>query len=67
MDEMKTVVETYCPFCGEVHYVTVSIQGLRDWENGALIQDALPELTADEREALISGMCPDCMKKYFGD
>lgn len=67
MDTMKTVVEIYCPFCGKVHTVTASVQGLRDWENGECIQNALPELSATERESLISGICPDCQRDIFGE
>jgi uncharacterized Zn finger protein (UPF0148 family) len=64
---MKTVIEIYCPFCGKVHTVTASVQGLRDWENGESIQRALPELSATERESLISGICPDCQRDFFGE
>jgi hypothetical protein len=35
-------------------------QGLID-----LIQNALPSLTSDEREALMTGMCPSCWEKMF--
>lgn len=31
------------------------IAGYRAWENGVLIQDALPMLTPDEREILMNG------------
>lgn len=64
----------YCPICHETTNVTVSIAGYRAWLNGALIQKAMPELTAAERERLISGICPKCWdtivkgdtKEYFG-
>lgn len=36
------------------------------WEEGELIQDALPYLSADERELLISGICGGCFDKMFG-
>jgi hypothetical protein len=35
------------------------------WEGGALIQDALGYLTADERELLISGTCGACFDNMF--
>ena len=42
------------------------VAGLKAWEDGELIQDALPNLTADQRELLISGTCDDCWKTMFG-
>jgi len=30
------------------------------WEEGALIQDAMPDATEDQREFLISGCTPEC-------
>jgi hypothetical protein len=36
------------------------------WESGALIQDAMPNLTPDEREFLISGMTKDDWNNLFG-
>lgn len=30
------------------------------WRGGELIQDAMPKLTADEREFVISGCTPSC-------
>ena len=35
------------------------------WENGKLIQDVMPYLSADEREVLISGICGPCFDKMF--
>jgi hypothetical protein len=45
----------------------VSETGIAKWRGGALIQDALPELDADQRELLVSGIHPECWAKMFGD
>lgn len=37
------------------------------WQNGALIQNAMPELTADEREFLLTGMTPEEWDATFGE
>ena len=37
------------------------------WQNGALIQHVMPQLTRDEREFLISGYTPEDWKETFGD
>lgn len=40
--------------------------GMRAYKAGALIQDAFPFLSADEREFLISGILPDEWERLFG-
>ena len=56
-----------CPFCGCVNFINVPFEGYNAWKNGELIQNAMPELSADEREMLISGICPDCWDNMFGE
>ena len=63
---MKINVEIICPFCGAEHSVEVNLAGFEAWQNGELIQKALPELSPTEREQLISGLCPKCQAKVFG-
>ena len=36
--------------------LNVTIQQIKDWEEGTLIQDAMPNLNSIEREFLISGV-----------
>jgi len=62
---MLVTISTCCPFCGKENNVTVNSIDFEAWENGALIQDVMPYLSADEREALISGICPSCWDKMF--
>lgn len=47
--------------------VTVSEQELSKWQGGAYIQDAMPTLSAEEREFLISGFTPHEWNIIFGD
>lgn len=50
-----------CILCGTVSPMIVAEkEDVRRWHEGALIQNALPYLTDDEREWLISSMCPKC-------
>ena len=64
---MPMEIECHCPFCGVVRTVTVDAIDYLAWEVGdALAQDAFPYLSADEREMLISGICPTCWEKTFG-
>ena len=64
-DEMIEIATT-CPFCGEDNSINVKYSDYADYLAGALAQEAFPYLLAEEREMLISGMCPNCQKKMFG-
>lgn len=59
-------VITRCPFCGRGNKVEVNEIDYLDWDNGMHAQDAFPYLSAEEREMLISGICPTCWEKMFG-
>ena len=60
-------VELICPMCGDVHYVSFIEKDFDEWQNGELIQNAMPYLEPFEREQLISHLCPDCQEQVFGD
>ena len=61
---MMTII-TKCPWCGEEHEVEVPFEGYLAWQSGEPIQVAMPQLSADKREMLISGVCPKCWEKAF--
>jgi hypothetical protein len=54
------VVLRTCMFCKEDSEVTVPAQGLYDWEHTKKIQDAFPNLTADQREQVMTGTHAKC-------
>lgn len=58
-------VSCTCPFCGKVTEVLVPARGYRLWQEGELIQNALPDLCLTDRETLISGLCLDCQADVF--
>lgn len=62
----EVCVVTQCPFCGRGNEVEVNEADYWDWQDGMMAQDAFPYLSADEREMLISGICPTCWDKMFG-
>lgn len=65
---MMMTIETMCPFCGEINTVEMDINAYADWQfNGKNIQDAAPEMSPTDREMLISGICPKCQVKIFGE
>lgn len=47
--------------------LNVTFEQLAQWEGGKLIQDVMPQLTADEREFLISGAMPGEFEEIFKD
>ena len=61
------IVEVSCVMCGTVHKLTVPEAGYKLWATGQRKrQHALPKLTPEERELLMSGICPTCWDKIFG-
>jgi len=55
-----------CSMCGELHITTYPWIGFMTYvRQGKLIQDAMPDVSAENREFLISGICPDCQKEIF--
>jgi hypothetical protein len=66
MDNPTTTVVIQCVSCQELHNIqNVSCRGYIDWQNGAYIQDSLADLSADDREMLISHICPECWAQMF--
>lgn len=64
---MTVVIPVQCRACGGQHKIAVDFDAFVAWKGGELlIQDALPELSADERELLISGTCGVCWDGWFG-
>lgn len=56
-----------CPFCGKTTRIEVDETAFANWQNGMLIQDALPMTTATEREVIKTGMCVACQNMIFGE
>ena len=66
MEDNKILVEGTCRLCGKVHSFVADFEGVVAWQSGELIQNALPEVSASDREFLISGICPNCWDDMFG-
>jgi len=45
----------------------VTPEQIKAWENGMLIQDAMPNLSQDEREFIITGITPEGWDALFGE
>jgi hypothetical protein len=67
INHKEVTIITACPFCGHANEIEVNEADYWDWQDGELAQNAFPYLSADEREMLISGICPKCWAKTFGE
>lgn len=56
-----------CMMCGKDGDVVAPLAEVRRWEQGELIQHAMPSLTADQREQLINGTHPECWDALMGE
>lgn len=56
-----------CVLCNNTAQVLIPAQGLWDWEHGASVQVAFPELSAADREVVLSGSHSDCFDAAFPD
>ena len=66
INEDDVTIKTICPICGHTSQVTIPAEDYLKWQFGELIQNAMPYLSPESREFLISGMCRDCQDKIFG-
>lgn len=65
--ERNITVDCVCPICSQTSAVLVELEGYAAWFNGTLIQTAMPYLSANERESLMTGICPACWDNMFSD
>lgn len=54
-----------CIVCGETSEMEVAQHGMAKWNAGAYIQEAFPELSADDREMLLTGTHPACWDSLY--
>jgi hypothetical protein len=55
-----------CIKCGRDVVIKANPDDMQKWKEGALLQRAMPYLTADEREIMVSRICGPCFDKMFG-
>lgn len=60
-------ITTTCPICGVSQVIVVGEADYEAWKSGTYIQDAFPYLSADQREALMTGFCSTCWAALFPD
>ena len=69
--ENMLLLERKCPYTGAWNTMELPLthreydRGITKWEDGALIQDAFPTLTADQREFVKTGITPEAWYNAF--
>ena len=56
-----------CSVCGEYEMWSLDRAAVTRWREGENIQHAFPDMSAGDREVLISGTHPACWDKLFGE
>ena len=54
-----------CFYCGDTSFIQLNANDLNSYMSGKYAQDAFPYLTAEQREIIISGTCPECWQAIF--
>jgi hypothetical protein len=67
LDRDEYLIVRDCPFCDKGAVTVVPSQGLWDWEHGTFAQAAFPDLTAGEREQVMTGTHDACYDRFMKD
>lgn len=54
-----------CKVCKEDQVIRISEADLKKWQDGELVQNAFPYLSADQHELFITGFCGKCYDNLF--
>jgi hypothetical protein len=60
------ILNVRCVHCDTMYHPTCTQREYKAWMGGALVQRAFPNMSADDRELLISGTCGVCWDDMFG-
>lgn len=60
-----TIITRPCPECQRTNEVEVKVEDYVSWRNGMHIQHAFPYLNSDDREVLMTGICPECWDTLY--
>ena len=63
------LIEKESPFSGNKNVMDIDVteEQIASWQGGELIQNAMPNLSADEREFIKTGITPEEWENAFGD
>ena len=63
------MIEKESPFSGNKNVMDIDVteEQIASWQGGELIQEAMPNLSADEREFLMTGITAEEWENHFGE
>jgi hypothetical protein len=61
------IVSGPCYSCTQTQEVRAAADALNKFQAGGYAQDCFPDLSAGQREFLISGICDECWDKLFAE
>ena len=64
-DDSLVILMLKCCWCDARFTVEAPHAGYMAWQAGELIQNAMPEMTVDDRERLVTGVCTDCTDDLY--
>lgn len=67
MTDTRTIQTRPCWHCGKAGFLELPSSGIEQYEAGVHVQNAFPDLPAEIREQIITGIHPECWKTMFGD
>ena len=65
MDTDKIKIECQCGHCQAKETIVVDEQDYINWKENGQMAEYLSELTAAQREMLISRTCDNCWKRFY--
>lgn len=65
-DRLVQVTTPRCFVCKQGGTISVPFSEYEEWQRGVLIQEAMPLVSVDAREQLISGTHPGCWESLYG-
>jgi hypothetical protein len=63
------IIQRTSPLSGNIHSIDLNVteEQINAYKNGMLIQDAFPNLTADEREFIMTGITAEEWNTVFAE
>lgn len=65
-DKETVIVQGICTMCNDEIGIEANAVDVEEWQNGKLIQNAMPYLDTYDRESLITQTCRECLVKLYG-
>ena len=68
MELNKMLITMKSPLTDDIHTrdIPVTYEQINAWEGGELIQNAMPNLSLDDREYIKTGVTPEEWKRFIG-